>query len=375
MRIDRCEIFALTWPLEKVYWTSSGTIDAVHELVVRLTTDDGLTGIGQAHGKPIETLAKIVRDGLAPLVMDQDPLRVEWHWERMFALTTDRRTATAGWPRPALMAAIAAVDIALWDLLGQAAGLPLWRLLGGYSPRVRGYGSGGYYWDGWTPDESAKEMAGYVAQGFGAVKMKVGGVSIADDVRRVAAVREAIGPDVDLLLDANRAYSVPRAVEAARAFAPHDIFWFEDTLRWNDELSGLPILARQSPIRLTAGEPSICSGDVRNLLAAGGFEVLMYDATWGGGLTEARRAAALAQAHHVHYSPHHDPQIHVHLAAALPHTLILETFPDATRDPLWANLFTERAVIEDGYVIAPDRPGLGVVLDEQVLRRHARLVM
>ena len=374
MRIDRCEVLALTWPLERVYWTSSGAINAVHELVVRLSTDDGLVGIGQAHGRPIETLARIVRDGLAPLVIGLDSRAVAWHWERMFALTTDRRAAEAGWSRQQIMAAVGAVDIALWDLLGQAAGLPLWRLLGGYSPRVRGYGSGGYYWEGWTPDGVAKEMAGYVAQGFTAVKMKVGGVSLAEDVARVRAVREAIGPNVDLLLDANRSYSVAGALEAARAFAPYDIYWFEDTLRWNDELSGLPVLAQRSPIRLTAGEPSISSGEVRNLLGAGGFEVLMYDATWGGGLTEGRRAATLAQTHHVWFSPHHDPQIHIHLAGAFPNALILETFPDPARDPLWANLFTERATIEDGYVVAPERPGLGVTFDEAILRRYTQAV-
>lgn len=374
MRIERCDVWALTWPLDRAYWTSGGQIAAVHELVVQLHTSDGLTGIGQAHGRPIETLARIVRDGLAPLVIGEDPRAIERHWERLAALTTDRRAAIAGWSRNHLAAAIGAVDIALWDLLGQVSGQPVWRLLGGYAPRVRAYASGGYYWDGWTPGALAEEMAGYVAQGFNVVKMKVGGVPVEQDVARVRAVREVIGPRVDLLLDANRAYSVAEATAAARAFAPYDIFWFEDALRPNDELSGLPVLAQRSPIRLTAGEPSISSGEVRNLLNAGGFEVLMYDCTWGGGLTEGRRAATLAAAQHVAFSPHHDPQIHIHLAAAMPNTLILETFPSAERDPLWAYLFEERAVIEDGYVIAPETPGLGVRLDETVLRRYAQPV-
>src|SRR3712207_2474930 len=97
MRIDRCEIFALTWPLERAYWTSSGHITAVHGLVVRLSTTVGLVGVGQAHGQPIETLGRIVRDGLVPLLGGEDPLAIERQWERMFALTTDRRAATAGW--------------------------------------------------------------------------------------------------------------------------------------------------------------------------------------------------------------------------------------------------------------------------------------
>ncbi|MBI3965288.1 MAG: mandelate racemase/muconate lactonizing enzyme family protein, partial [Chloroflexi bacterium] len=195
-----------------------------------------------------------------------------------------------------------------------------------------------------------------------------------EDVERVAAAREAIGPRVDLLIDPNQAYSPAEALAAAHAFAPYDVYWYEDPIHWYDDLRALAELALKSPIRIAAGEYENTKFGCRDLIRDAHLGVLMFDSTWSGGLTEGRKVAALAEAHHIPLSPHHDPQIHVHLAAGCPNGLILESFPDERRDPVWAYLYRERPQIRDGYIEVPNRPGLGIELDESALAKYATKV-
>jgi len=381
MKITEIVVHSVVAPLERAFWMSLEPYTAAAELVVQVRTDAGLTGIGEIHGRPQEQIARIIRDDFAPLLLGQDPLDHERHWAAMFACTHTRRmagfSAASGQPhfgggaRPQMMAALAGLDIALWDLKGKAAGLPVYRLLGGARRQVPCYASGGYYGPDGGPDVAGlvAEMERYAALGYPAVKMKVGGADLATDVERVAAVRRAV-PEVDLMLDANLAYDVPAAIAAARAFEPFGIRWFEEPVHWYDGVFGLAQVSAASRIPTASGESELHRWGCRDLIQHAGIRVMQFDCTRAGGVTEWLRVAAYAAAHGVLMAPHHDPQIHGHLVAAVPNGHVLEVFPNRQRDPLWEDLFTGRPEIRAGVLTVPDRPGFGFDVDERALARY-----
>jgi D-galactarolactone cycloisomerase len=317
-----------------------------------------------------------------PLLVGEDPLDHERLYEKLFRTTYSRASAELaaadGQPhfgssgRPQMMAAIAGVDIALWDLKAQALGMPLWKLLGGGRRSVAAYASGGYYGAEGEADIDGlvEEMTGYRELGYGAVKMKVGGLAVAEDVERVRAVREAL-PDCELMLDANSAYSVPEAIAAARAFEPFEIRWLEEPVAWFDPVFGLARVGGATSIPLASGERELNRFACRDLVDHTPIRYLQFDCTRAGGVTEWLRAAAYAAAHGVQMAPHHDPQIHRHLVAAAENGDVLEVFPNAARDPVWEGLFAVKPEIVAGEVVLSDRPGLGIELDRDFLAHHS----
>ena len=231
MKITDIEAIALVWPPpEKHFWTALRPIGRVNELLVRVYTDDGTVGIGEAHGAGMgfpgiyrETAdgaieaagaSKLVVEALKPLLVGEDPLDNERLWEKMFRLNHQVGWASAGWGRPQVLTAIAGVDIALWDIKGKAANLPVYKLLGGARNTVPCYVTGGYYQDGKTVSDLVHECETYADMGYRAIKLKIGHVSVEEDVERVRAVRESLGPDMDLMLDVNEGYDVPTAIRA-----------------------------------------------------------------------------------------------------------------------------------------------------------------
>lgn len=381
MKISSIRVDQVSVPLSRPFWMSLEPYTTASELIVRITTDDGLTGIGQVHGRPMDQIAAIVAETFAPLLTGQEPMDHERHWSAMFAHTHTRAGAGLGQAegqphfgagaRPQIMAAIAGVDIALWDLKGKVYGQPVSKLLGASRATVPCYASGGYY----GPDGEADveglvaEMLSYVGLGFRAVKMKVGGLPVSEDVVRVASVREAVGPDVDLMLDANVAYDVPTAIAAARAYEPYDITWFEEPVHWYDGVFGLAQVAAATSIPIASGESELHRWGCRDLILHGGIRVMQFDATRAGGVTEWLRVAAYAAGHGIVMAPHHDPQVHGQLIAAVPNGHVQEVFPNPVRDPLWAELYTGLPGIVDGVLHVPDRSGFGFDLNEDVLAR------
>jgi L-alanine-DL-glutamate epimerase-like enolase superfamily enzyme len=269
------------------------------------------------------------------------------------------------------MAAIAGIDIALWDLKGKLCRQPVYKLLGASRTEIPCYASGGYYGPTGEADIDGlvEEMTGYVAAGFAAVKMKVGGLTIAEDGQRVAAVRDAVGPNVQIMLDANLAYDVPTAIAAARAFEPSDITWLEEPVQWYDPVFGLAQVAAATTIPIASGESELHRWGCRDLILHGGIRVMQFDATRAGGVTEWLRVAATAAGHGILMAPHHDPQVHGHLLGAVPNGHIQEVFPNPVRDPLWADLFVGQPEIRDGVLRLPDRPGFGFELHPEGLAR------
>jgi D-galactarolactone cycloisomerase len=380
VKVTTLETYFLSAPLPQAVRTSTHRITAVSEVVVKLTTDAGLVGIGEAHGPflyqqgpaGLRGVSDIV-DAISPLVVGQDPFDVERIWQDIFALTytSVRGIPTLARQQRPLVTALSAIDIALWDLKGRAVGRPVWALLGGaLRRRVPAYVTGFYYRDGERPDDLVREAAMYVEQGYRTVKVKVGGLTPEADAERVGVIRRAVGPGVAIMLDANQGWNLPTAVRAARLCAPHDIFWLEDPMPWYDERQTLARLREATDIPIAAGETEVNPFGVRTLLAEGLVDYLIIDATWAGGLTTWRKAAVLAELHQIPMAAHHDPQIHVHAVGASPTGFILESFADPTRDPLWFELFRERPAVVDGFMALPEAPGLGLELREDTLEKY-----
>jgi L-alanine-DL-glutamate epimerase-like enolase superfamily enzyme len=250
------------------------------------------------------------------------------------------------------------IDIALWDLKGKVAGLPIYKLLGGFRDRVDTYIAGGYYEEGKGLGELAAEMEENVERGARAVKIKVGGLSINEDVDRVRVCRETIGPDVRLMVDANNAYRHYQAIEFARKAERYDLFWFEEPVEPDDYIGSREV-TRATGVPIAAGENEYTRYGFRDLINHRAVDILQPDALVCGGITEFMKIAALAQANDLDISPHGAQAVHIHLMAAIPNGLILEYYRD-TVDPMHGKIWRHELEFRDGQVHAPDRPGLGL---------------
>lgn len=380
MQVTQLETYFLTCPLPQPVYTSTSTISQVSEVIVKLSTDAGLVGIGEGHGpflfqpgpEGLKAVSHILRQ-ITPLVLGEDPFNVERIWQDIFALTykSVRGIAPLARQQRPLITALSAIDIALWDLMGKATERPVYALLGGaLRQQLPAYVTGFYYKDNETPDDLRREAAFYLERGYRTLKVKVGRLSPEADAERVRVIREAAGPDVDLMIDANQGWDLPTAVHAARLLEPLGIFWLEDPMPWFDERYTLQRLKAATRIPIAAGETAYTPFGLRPFIAEGLVDYLIIDSTWAGGLTTWRKAAVMAEMYQIPLAAHHDPQIHVHAQAASPTGFILESFADPARDPLWFDLFSERPAIVDGYMSLPDAPGLGLELRDDTLEKY-----
>jgi D-galactarolactone cycloisomerase len=376
MKITQLQVYILRAPqTERPHWVSHFIVPRANEILVRLQTDEGLEGIGIATSyTPIEAAIAAFKSGIAELVIGMDPLAPERIYQKLFALTWQRRASEKGWSREAIIRISAAVDIACWDLVGKVAKLPLYRLFGGYRSEVPCYVTCAYYRDGKTLAELRDEMQMLKAQGHSGFKAKAGGAPLGEDMERLALVREVIGPDKDLMVDVNRGWDLATAIEGARLLEPLQPRWLEEPVRWADDRRELKLLAQKTRIPLSAGESELTSYACRALLEENAIQILQFDCTMMGGFTEGRKLAALCELNHVHVAPHHDCFIHAHIVAASPAGLIVESFTDPERDPLQAELFEDPPRIRNGMLELKEQPGLGLTLSESALRKFGEKI-
>ena len=356
MKITDVTMQEYRWPRTRPIANGKHTYTHVNYALVKIATDEGITGIGLGHGGEIE---RAVISHLKPLLIGEDPICVERLWHKMWVpKLIGRRGLTTR--------AISAIDIGLWDIRGKAAGMPLYKMLGGFRDRVPTYVAGGYYEEGKGLKQLAQEMEQNVAMGARAVKMKVGGVSIAEDAERVRVARDAVGPDVKLMVDANCAYRWYEALQLARKIEAYDLFWFEEPVA-PDDYDGHRKLAQATTIPIATGENEYTRYGFRDLIRNDCAAILNADAKVLGGVTEFMKVAALAQAHDLDIAPHGSQDIHIHLVAAISNGLILEFYRD-TVDPMWGRI--ERNTLKlnsDGTVTVPELPGIGVDPNEEEL--------
>ena len=371
MKITDVEAYMLTGPPEeRGHWVSHYPVHQANELLIRLKTDDGLEGFGLGSSRLlIKGAAEMFNEGLKEIIIGEDALAPERLYEKIFSITHQKIAFLKEWSRNGLLITSAAIDLAMWDILGKASGQPLFRLFGGYREEVPCYVTCAYYRDGKDLGELREEMEMLKAQGHKAFKAKIGGASLDEDMARLRVIREVIGDEDELMLDVNGAWDLPTAIEGARLLKEIRPRWLEEPVRWFDDRRELRILARKTDIPLSAGESEQTGHGVRALLEEQAIDIVQFDCTRMGGFTMGKKLAALAELNHVEIAPHHDCFIHAHIVAASPAGCIVESFTDPERDPLQAELFENPPRIENGTLYMNDAPGLGLTLSEEAIEK------
>jgi L-alanine-DL-glutamate epimerase-like enolase superfamily enzyme len=357
--IDRIEAHAYTVPTD--FPESDGTLEWNSTTLVLVHAYGGnKVGLGYTYADM--ATAMLIRDLLSEVVKEGDAMAPAANRDAMVA-----RIRNLGRPGIASMA-ISAVDVALWDLKSRLLNIPLVTLLGAVRQSVPIYGSGGF--TSYSHEQLQNQLAGWVEQGIARVKMKVGREPWAD-AKRVSAAREAIGPDAELFVDANGAYSRKQALRLAEEFADLNVTWFEEPVS-SDDLFGLRLLRNRAPagMDIAAGEYGYESGYFNRMLAAGAVDVLQADATRCGGITGFLKVAALCEAHHVPLSAHTAPCIHTHAGCAVTPLRHLEYFHDHVRIE---NMFFDGVRSPVNGNLAPDlsRPGMGIEFRRSDAQRFA----
>ncbi|MBI2218430.1 MAG: mandelate racemase/muconate lactonizing enzyme family protein [Candidatus Rokubacteria bacterium] len=372
-------------PPERQHVSDFGRIASFDSVIVKVETDAGIVGWGEAKAgvgsaAPGAGLATIITKDLAPLLIGQDPRDISRLWDVMYNMPREGYAVDRGHVLPQLgrrglsISAIAGVDIALWDILGKSLGAPVWRLLGGRrATRMPAYASGGW------ADEAGigEQLAGYVAKGgFRAVKMRVG-VMDGEPHRsaaRVRAARKALGPDVRIAADAHGTWTVSEAKAFCRMVEELDVYWLEEPVTADDK-TGLAEVRRSSAVPISTGESEFTRHDFREIAELRAADILQPDLAIAGGITEGLRIAAIASAFNLRLAPHlwsGAPAFAAGLALASTQSsgFVLEYSLGA--NPLLHELVHETFPVAGGHVEIPDRPGLGITVDEDFVRRHAR---
>ena len=329
-------------------------------VTVRIRDADGAEGLGYTYtaGHSAAPVKTVIEESLTGLLVGEDADRIERHWQRMWwAVHYSGRGGIA-------VFAISAIDIALWDLKARRAGLPLWRLLGGFEPQVAAYAGG---IDLHLPLEKLLDQTrANLAGGFRAIKMKIGRDRLSEDVERVAAMRELLGDDFPLMVDANMRWSPEEAIRASRALAAHDVYWLEEPTI-PDDYAGHGRIARDAPLPIAAGENLRSVHEFQHLIAAGGVSFPEPDVSNCGGVTAWMKIAHLAEANNLPVTSHGVHDIHVHLLAAVPNKSFLEVHGFGLE-----KYIAKPLTILEGFATAPDRPGHGITLDWQALESFRR---
>ena len=358
MKITAIEAVPLAIPLKPMTPPSPWTGGTRKQIFVRVHTDEGVTGLGEAfaYGAPLAVVS-VIEESLAPLVIGQDPLRIE-------AVVDLMHRGTMIYGRRGLgMFAISGIEIALWDLLGKVRGAPVYELLGGaLRPRLPAYASLLRYE---TPDAVAGACRHFVTQGFRMLKLHQ------TDVASVRAAREAVGPDVELMLDTNCPWTPFEAIARARALEPYRLFWLEEPVWPPEDYAGLARVAAATGTPIALGENESTVHGFAEIVRQGAGDILQPSITKVGGISEFKKIAALAQTANLPIAPHSfyfGPGLAatLHVAATFGSPLPVE-FPTGDQEtPFLARPIQAR----DGWLELPSGPGLGVEINEEAVRRH-----
>jgi L-alanine-DL-glutamate epimerase-like enolase superfamily enzyme len=368
-------------PAAAAHVSDFGRNDSFNMCLVEIDTDAGITGLGEAKAAVgnlgnYAAIVTLIQEEFAPLLMGRDPRDITGAWDLLYngsrahyAIREGRTFPTIG-RRGITLSAVSGVDIALWDILGHSLDVPLWRLMGGrYRDRVPAYASGG-----WAPVGSiGKQMLQYVERGHRAVKMRVGlqDASVDDSAARVAEARETLGPGVAIMVDAHGTWSVREAQRFARKVEAYDLAWLEEPVS-PDNLAGQAEVRRSTDIPIAAGESEQTRFAFREMLEARAVDVLQPDPAIAGGLTETRTIAALAASQGLTVAPHLWGSAilfatGLHLCVSTPCATLLEY--SRGHNPLLNDLVEEEIAFEDGHLLAPTAPGLGLRLRRDFVER------
>jgi L-alanine-DL-glutamate epimerase-like enolase superfamily enzyme len=361
VKITKVETYVVRTPIRREIGDATHAFSHWSTTGCWITTDDGLVGTGYTglEGDGEELITQVIDQHYKPVLLGRQPHEVKALWEEL-------QWGRLHWVGRAgvTQMALSAVDIALWDLIAQAAGLPLWKLLGGHKPhRIETYNTDGG-WLNWTVDELVADATTIVEQGWKGLKIKVGSADPADDLRRVEAVRAAVGDGIRLMVDANMVWDEAAARSIAPRLERFRLGWIEEPLH-PDDVAGHGRLARGLSTPIALGENLYHRFAFRDYLAADAVSVVQADVSRVGGITEWLRIAGLAAAFNRSVVPHVGDmmQVHQHLVAATPNSPMLEYIP-------WTlELFAEPVTVQDGQVVVPQSPGASTRMRADSLKR------
>jgi len=329
-------------------------------VVLQMYTDDGIEGIGLTFfGSALTATLKSAVDQLGALTVGEDPLRIEAIIAKLQAAA-----GTAG-PGGIFTLALSAIDLALWDIRGKVQNVPLWQLLGGYRDRVSTYASGALMRQ-FPLEHVVKAAPRLVEKGFRQMKMQLalpGDTTPEKELARARAIRQAIGPDIDLMCDINQRWSVHQAIDIGKRIEDVNLFWLEDVTT-HDDYDGLSRVTAALKTPIAGGEYVYGIAPFRQMLEARSIDIVMIDVLRAGGITQWLKIAGMAEAFNLPVVSHLVPEIQVHLIAAIPNGLTVEYMP-------WTfGLWKEVPVPEKGELVVPRKPGLGLEFDEKALRKY-----
>lgn len=363
LTIERIETAAIRVPLDRVYRGSHYKMTHRSTIVTRLHTRSGLVGEAYAGDEDagLEEIVGIIRQEIAPRLVGSDAFAVEQCWELARPATWDiLRDRRLG------LVATACIDAAIWDVIGRALRMPLWRLWGGYRNQVPVITIGGYY----AEDANIEaEVSNLIEQQFAGMKFKVGGLTPREDAARVQRARRAAGEDFALAVDANQGWSPGEAIEFARRVQECNLLWFEEPCQWHNDRRAMRDVRFSAGIPVCAGQSEFSAAGCRDLMESGSIDYCNFDSSWSGGPSEWRRVAGMAAVYDVKMAHHEEAHIAGHLLASIPHGTFLELF-HPQRDPIWHNLIANRPTLNNGFMTLPSAPGLGWELDADYIRKY-----
>lgn len=358
VKITKIETRFVSIPLAQPLITATFPIEAIDTVAVRVRTDQGIDGLGWvfAFGRGRVKGIQMMIEDLGALLIGEDALMLEQNWHKLWRANTFIGHSGAA------VIAMSPLDTALWDIAAKAAGLPLYKMLGGYRDKVEAYASEGL-WLHQSIDELQDEAQKFRKRGFRGMKMRVGKADLAEDVERTLKVREAAGADAVLMVDANQAWDVPTAIRYAREVEEADLLWIEEPVGYQN-YDGMARIAAATDTPLCVGETNYTTEDFKRLILEECGHYIMPDLMRMGGVGEWMKVARLAEAFHLPVTPHLFMEVSAHQAAASPNAVWQE------HQPWWEPVWKEPVDFRDSFIHLRDKPGLGVEWDDKALAKY-----
>lgn len=373
MKITAIKAYPVVQPLgDMSIGISQGWIKSRQSTIVIVSTDEGIEGVGESFGIAKATAA-VVEDFCAPMIIGKDPFDNSVIWDTIY------RVAGPDSQKGILVEALSGIDIAIWDIKGKALGLPVHKLLGGaYRDKARVYATGLFRPNVKNEkDALVEEALGYKRDGFSAMKLKIGHVSPEEDLSIIKAIREAIGYDLKLMVDANRAYTATEAIRLSKQMEQYDIYWFEEPVPPED-IEGCIEVKNNTNIPIASGECEATRYGFRQLITRRAVDILQPNVTIAGGFTEIQKIVAMASTWNIQCIPH-CWGTNVATAASLQYYASIPHIPgkfnppelyfefDRSPNPIRERTTHENFIMKDGYVDIPQKPGLGITVNEDFL--------
>lgn len=374
MKIKYIEAIPLVRKLETAFQGGTYQITSRNTIVTRVELDNGI--VGETFGGDEEEyqmeVCRIVNDIYQPIILDEDVRKLESIWQKLWNVKIDLRNRgihTLDLAKHCIRTqAIAAVDIALWDALGKSLQQPVYQLLGGSRNRVPVIAIGGYVGKGKSLSDLEEEIQFYKDNHIFGMKLKVGKLTVEEDIQRTRLARRVGGPRFHLCVDANQSWTVEEAMQFAKGVLDLNLAWLEEPVQWCYQIDGNARI-RTLGIPVNVGQGEISHHGCRELITRGAVDIINVDATIAAGVTEWRRTAAMAHCFGVNMAHHEEPQVALHLLAGAPNGLCVEIFPNYQRDPMWFDLPVQQPKILDGFMHVPNEPGFGMSLKKETIEK------